>query len=59
VSAPALVITLALEAAPRVSADCLNESEYDRLRDWLASREELLALVARAIELEDEAARAA
>ncbi|MFN2467039.1 MAG: hypothetical protein ABR521_02745 [Gaiellaceae bacterium] len=52
---PALVIVLAFEAAPRVVADCLSDSEGQRLVDWIESRPELLELVKRALELQEEA----
>lgn len=51
---PALVIRLALEAAPRVYVEALHEGEHARLVDWIAARPALGELVARALELEDE-----
>jgi hypothetical protein len=54
--APALVITFALEAAPRVTTDCLSEGEYRRLLDWIRAHEDLHALTVLALELEETAA---
>jgi hypothetical protein len=51
---PSLVIVLALEAAPRLFFDCMNEGEERRLREWLLAHEELLELAVRALELRDE-----
>jgi hypothetical protein len=54
-SAPAAVIRLELEAAPRVLIDCMNEREEIRLADWITSHPRLLDLVAAALELQNEA----
>ena len=53
--APAAVIRLELEAAPRVFFEALTEEAGDRLLDWLASRPEYLELAQRAIELGEQA----
>jgi hypothetical protein len=53
--APAVVIRLELEAAPRVYVDCLNGREEARLRDWLDSKPELADLAAWALQLAGEA----
>jgi hypothetical protein len=55
VSAPAVVVRFELEAAPRLWVDALTDSEERRLWEWIASRDDLLALVARALELAEEA----
>jgi hypothetical protein len=57
-SAPALIIRLELEAAPKVFGDCMSEGEADGLKDWIDSNPELLDLVESALELRDEAAAA-
>lgn len=54
-SAPAVVVRFELEAAPRLWVDALTDSEERRLWEWIASRDDLLALVARALELAEEA----
>jgi hypothetical protein len=53
-SAPALVIRLELEAAPRLIFDCVSESEEKRLEDWFAAHPDLLDPALRALELRDE-----
>jgi hypothetical protein len=53
-SAPAIVIRLELEAAPRLQVDALNEREAERMVDWLEAHPEYLALIRRAAELETE-----
>ena len=53
--APAVVIELRLETAPRVRIHCLNESEETRIVDWLRSHDALAELVAPALELAEEA----
>lgn len=53
-SAPAIVIRLELEAAPRVYMEALHEGDGARLGQWLASRVELLELVELAMRLENE-----
>ena len=54
-SAPAVVVRFELKAAPRLWVDALTDSEERRLWEWIASRDDLLALVARALELAEEA----
>jgi hypothetical protein len=53
--APAILIEVPLEAAPRVLLNCMNSSEEDRLTDWIRAHDGLAELVARAIELAEEA----
>jgi hypothetical protein len=53
--APAVLIFLPLEAAPKVLINCLNEGEEDRLADWIAAHDGIAELIARAIELAEEA----
>jgi hypothetical protein len=53
-SAPALVIVLELEAAPRVLFDCINDAEWERLQEWFTAHPELLDPAVRALELCDE-----
>ena len=48
-SAPAVIIELPLEAAPRILSTALNDAEQARLVDWLRARG-LLELVAAAAE---------
>lgn len=52
--APAVVIELEVEAAPRVRIRATNEGEEHRVVDWVNSRDELADIVARALELADE-----
>jgi hypothetical protein len=52
-SAPALVIRLEVEAAPRLMCDVMSESEEERLIDWLDAHPELIDLVVRAFKLGD------
>lgn len=52
---PAVLIELAVEAAPQVFSCCANDSEDERLTDWLVSKPELLDLVCQALELEGAA----
>jgi hypothetical protein len=54
-SAPAAVIWLEVEEQPKVFMDCMNEGEYERLRDWLDSHPELHALLAYVRELQEKA----
>jgi hypothetical protein len=54
-SAPAIVIRLELEAAPKLLTDCLSEAEEERLIDWLEVHPELRQLIVLAYELRDEA----
>ena len=55
-SAPAILIRLELEAAPRLQVDALNEREHDRIVDWLEAHPSYLRLVQKAIELERQEA---
>lgn len=50
-SAPALVIRLALEESPRIYSDVRNEHEGDRLRDWIETHEKYAEVVNLAVEL--------
>jgi hypothetical protein len=58
-SVPAVIIRLELEGAPRLLVDCLSDREEERLFDWLEAHPELLELVVRALDLQDEARPAA
>lgn len=52
-TAPALTIRLELESTTvTLLTDCVNDSEYQRLRDWLDGQPDLCDLVARALELD-------
>ncbi len=53
-SAPAVLIVLELEAAPRVVVDALDEGDELRLAAWLEACPDYSELVARALELEHE-----
>ena len=55
---PGLTIFLPLEGGVRVWSTALRDDESDRLWAWINSHEDLLALVARALELAGEAAAA-
>ncbi len=46
---PAVHVVLALEEAPRVIFDCLDDAEEARLDDWLCAHPSLLELLARAL----------
>lgn len=50
-SAPAYLIWLELEAAPRVVVDALHEGDYDRLADWLLANPDIAELLERAVAL--------
>jgi hypothetical protein len=50
---PSLVIVLALEAAPRIYSDTLNDAEANRLCDWIGSHPDLAGLLDRAIEVRE------
>jgi hypothetical protein len=50
-SAPALIIRLEVEAAPRLVCDVISESEEERLIDWIDAHPELVDLVVRAFRL--------
>lgn len=52
---PAVTIYLPFEGGLRLWVDALTDSEERRLWDWIGSRDDLLALVARALEIADEA----
>jgi hypothetical protein len=52
---PAIVIELGLESAPRVLIHSMNDSEQARVIDWIGSHDALAELVARALELAEEA----
>ena len=54
-SAPAIVIRLELEAAPRIYADVLYEGDSDRLSLWLASMPRYADLFDEACRLAEEA----
>jgi hypothetical protein len=56
VSAPAILIRLELEAAPRLLVEALSEQEHDRLVDWLETHPDYLELVRRALALEGKVA---
>jgi hypothetical protein len=53
--APAVLIELALETAPRVLIHSMNDSEEARVLDWIQAHDGLAELVARALELAEEA----
>lgn len=52
---PAVLIELGLESAPRVLIHSMNDSEQARVVDWIQAHGELAELVARALELAEEA----
>ncbi len=52
---PTLTILLPLEGAPRLWVDSMTEEETRRLWDWINAQDELAELVARALELAEEA----
>jgi len=52
---PSIVITLAVEAQPRVQVLSMSAAEEDRVVDWVRSHEGLAGLVQRALELAKEA----
>jgi hypothetical protein len=52
VSAPAILIRLELEAAPRLLVDAVSEQEHDRLCDWLEAHPAYVDLVQQALALE-------
>lgn len=53
--APAILIELGLESAPRVLIHSINDSEEARLVDWVQAHDGLAELVARALDLAEEA----
>ncbi len=53
-TAPAIVIRLELEAAPKLYVDAVNSAEHDRLLDWIGSQPHYLRLIQAAIDLEAE-----
>jgi hypothetical protein len=48
------MIVLPLEGAPRLWVDAMTDAEEARLWDWVGSRDDLFALVARTLELAEE-----
>jgi hypothetical protein len=52
--APAILIRIELEAAPRLQVDALNQQEHDRIVDWLRAHPRYLRLVQEALALEAE-----
>jgi hypothetical protein len=50
-NAPAVLIRLPLEGRPQVRCDYGTDGDERRMQDWLGSRPDLLALVARALDL--------
>jgi hypothetical protein len=56
VSTPAVVVRVEFEGSPRVRIDAEHEGDVTRLVAWLGARPELLELVRRAWDLEQEAA---
>jgi hypothetical protein len=50
---PAVTIVLALEAAPDVAIDCIDEGEAKRLGQWLTAHDDYVDLVSRAQDLAD------
>ena len=55
-SAPAILIRLELEAAPRLLVETTTEDEHLRLVHWIESHPPYLELVQRALALEQERA---
>jgi hypothetical protein len=53
--APVIVIELGLESMPRVRLICENDGEEARVVDWIRAHDGLAELVARALELAEEA----
>ena len=51
---PAVTILLPFEGGVRLWVDAMTDAEEARLWDWIGSRDDLLALVARALELAEE-----
>lgn len=51
-SAPAILIRLELEAAPRLFIDAVSDREHDRILDWIASHPDYVRLIHAALELE-------
>jgi hypothetical protein len=56
VSAPAVVIRIAIEAPLAVRVEAMNEQEVLRLEDWLRVHPLLVAFIEAAIELGEERA---
>jgi hypothetical protein len=56
VSAPAVVIRIAIEAPLAVRVEAMNEQEVLRLEDWLRVHPLLVALIEAAIDLREERA---
>jgi hypothetical protein len=55
VSPPAVILRFELEAAPIVFADYLDDSEADRMDDWLDEHPEYRRLIREAVQLAEEA----
>jgi hypothetical protein len=55
VSPPAVILRFELEAAPIVFADYLDETEADRMDDWLDEHPEYRRLIREAVQLAEEA----
>jgi hypothetical protein len=53
-TAPAIIIRLELEAAPRLQVDALSEREQQRILDWIATHPDYVRLIEAAIALERE-----
>ena len=51
---PSIVITIAVEAQPRVQVFSMSEAEEARVVDWVRSHDGLAELVQRALELAEE-----
>lgn len=54
-TAPAVLIRIPLEGAPRLLVDALTERNHQRIVHWIATHPEYLELVQRAIALEAKA----
>jgi hypothetical protein len=52
---PSLTILLPFEGAPRIWVDALTDAEAAHLWHWIDSRSDLVELVARALEIAEEA----
>jgi len=51
VNAPALIVVLPLEGKPRVLVDAQNNAEEARLRDWIHAHDDVVALIASALDI--------
>jgi hypothetical protein len=56
VSAPAVIIRIEFEAAPRVVCDYLTEADEKRMRHWLDAHPDLVELLERAYEVQERMA---